>query len=143
MRQSSLPESAVPLLGWAFLGAIIATTVVGFVVASGIESTMEDKTATLLTGVLILVAFTNLITIRGVVLPSMAKREDVNLSTLATIGYAFAESPAIFGVVAAITAGEGWRVLPFAIIALIGWGLVRSYLSSLQQAATADEFPRL
>ncbi|MGE0058848.1 MAG: hypothetical protein AB7P33_03595 [Dehalococcoidia bacterium] len=143
MRQSPLPDSAVPLLGWAFLSAIAVTTAAGFVVANGIESTMEDNTATLLTGVLILVAFTNLITIRGVVLPSMAKRDDVNLSTIATVGYAFAESPAIFGVVAAVTAGEGWRVLPFAVIALVGWGLVRGYLANLQQVIAADEFPRL
>jgi hypothetical protein len=50
----------------------------------------------------------------------------------------FAETPAVFGVVAAVLSGQGWRVLPFAVVALISWGIVRIYLEGLSRASGED-----
>jgi hypothetical protein len=103
---------------------------------------LQGETAWLLTVVLIVVAIINVVAVRVVALPGMRKSGDVTLGTLATTGYMFVEASAVFGVVAAVLSGQGWRVLSFALVALISWGIVRTYLQSQSRTSTED-FPRL
>ena len=51
------------------------------------------------------------------------------------LAFAFAVSPAIYGLVAAILLGHGWLAAPFGAIALVALALLAPYLASEMQRA--------
>ena len=143
MRPSSFSDSAVPSLGWVSLAGILLTSAIGFIASGIVELAMEANQVTLYTGIMLLVGIVSVVSVRTIALPSMAKRDDLNLSTIAMTGYGYAEAAAILGAATAVFSGEGWRVLPFLVITLITWVLVRRYLDGLRPPATTEDFPRL
>jgi hypothetical protein len=130
------------VLTWAFLGAILVMTIVGFIVAGQIEPALEDDMRYLLGGILIFVGFSCFMLTRFVVLPGIATQPNVKVETIASIGYGFAESPAIYGLVFSIMTATSWVTLPFSGMALLWWLLMSNYLVSVK-TSQPDDFPRL
>jgi len=135
------PSNAVTVLKWAFLAAILIMTGVGFFLGPQLEPSLEDDMRYVLGGILLLVAVSSFLLTRYLVLPGMA-RQQAQPSAIASTAYAFAESPAIYGLVLAIMTTEGWIALPFGALALLCWLVMSNYVASLQAAAPVD-FPRL
>lgn len=143
MEQPDLPEAGTSILAIGFLGSIVVITILGFTLASSIEPFLDGSTAWLMFGIFLLVAVTHTFFLHGILLPAMAKQGPLLASRVATIGFALAESPAIYGLVVTVGSGAGWRILPFTAIALLNWALVRGKVASLQAATSDEVFPRL
>ena len=135
------PARVARILGKAFLAATIIQTAVGVVLGSILEPIVEGSMATLLVGILLVVGIANVAMSRGMLMPSMAKARGP-VSTLASTGYAFADAPAVYGLVSAIMTGEGLVAIPFGVVALVSWYLTKSFLSTVSEQKP-EEFPRL
>jgi F0F1-type ATP synthase membrane subunit c/vacuolar-type H+-ATPase subunit K len=138
-----IPASALHFLGVVFGASIVFLTVLAVVLSRVIEPSLESDSALLLNAVFLVVAIGQNIVARAVIIPGLLKQSDVPISTPAVLGYAFAESPVIYGLVLAIVSGDAWRVAPFTAIALISWAATRGFVSNLQAKQADAEFPRL
>jgi hypothetical protein len=123
-------------------------TVLGLVLGASLTSTLDGAMRAVLPIILFGVGTGSLLLVRFVVLPQIARRADVQPQALASVGYAFAESPAIYGLVAAVMTGAGWLALPFGALAVVGWLSVRAFIAAHRVAAvedfpSAEDFPRL
>lgn len=126
-----------------FLGGILAMTAAAFIVSPLLDASLEADLTVLLTVIFLGVACVNLFTTRFVLLPGLLKKGEAPLVSVAIIGYAFAEAPAVYGLVLALMTAEGWRAAPFGAIAFISWLVVHRYITTVQQQSAEDEFPRL
>ena len=139
---SSPAPNSIAVLKWAFLGAILIVTGVGFFLGPHLEPSLEDDMRYVFGGVLFTVGVSSLLLVRYVVLPAMASHSGAKPQAIGTTAYAFAEAPATYGLVLAIMTAEGWAALPFGALALVGWLTMSNYITSIQAAAPVD-FPRL
>lgn len=140
--RSVSPPNTEPLLRWVFLAAIIVLTVVGLILGEALTSSFKDTPTTVVPIVLFAVGTSSLLLVRLVLLPQMARNPDVLPQALAAMGYAFAEAPATYGVVAAIMTGRGWVALPFGALAFAGWLVVKAFIAG-HLAVAPEDFPRL
>jgi hypothetical protein len=131
----------VAVLKWAFLAAILIITGVGFFLGPQLEPSLEEDMRYAMGGILLLVAVSSFLLTRYLVLPGMA-RQQAQPSAIATTAYAFAETPAIYGLVLAIMTAEGWVALPFSALALLSWVAMSNYVAGVQ-AEEPEDFPRL
>jgi hypothetical protein len=131
-----------PVLRWIFFSAIFVMTAVGAIAGEAIDAAYEDTVRTVVPIVMLFVGVSGFLLARLIVLPQMARKADVLPQTLASAGYAFAEAPATYGVVAALIAGHGWVALPFGALALAFWSNVRSFIA-VRFSAANEGFPRL
>jgi hypothetical protein len=143
-QRPPLPNTEA-ILGWAFLGGIVIMTALAFVFAGIMpaEQRLDNDIAYLLAAVLFFAGITSMIFSRGVLLPKAAANSITPPGSAASLGYSFAESPAIFGFVLAIMTGKAWLALPFGGLALISWLIVKSYLNGLATSNRDLEFPRI
>jgi hypothetical protein len=146
VNQPDQPEARIPntepTLRWVFLVLIGLATIVGVITGEAFDISYEDTVRTIVPVLMFFVGISGFLLARLIVLPQMARKPDVLPQTLASAGYAFAEAPATYGVVAAIIAGHGWVALPFGALALIFWSNVRSFVAARFSTAN-EEFPRL
>ena len=144
MNQPAAPiPNTEPLLRWLFLSAIFVVTVAGVIAGETVDAPYEDTVRAVIPIVMFFVGITGFLFARLIVLPQMTRKADVLPQRLASAGYAFAEAPATYGLVAAIIAGHGWVALPFAALALVFWANVRSFIAAQQTSAPTEDFPRL
>ena len=142
MNASADPNQAIRILGLAFLGGILLQTAVGLILGSLLEEpVLERGPGRTVVAALLVVGAANILVSRFVVLPMQAK-SDAPLASMASLAYAFADAPAVYGLVAAILVAEGLVAIPFGLLALLGWFVVRQFLTRLS-APSADDFPKL
>jgi len=122
--QKWLPVAALIIILWL---TIIGLTV-GPVTNDNVGLDVDTGTRGLTIGILAVVGFVNLLTVRFLVLPRAATNPDAREEQIAVTGYSFATAPAIYGVVVSIVTGQGLLALPFGAIALYGLFVVWSYL---------------
>jgi hypothetical protein len=79
--------------------------------------------------VLFLVSLTNVGVARFILLPAVARRPDAAPDSVAFMGYAFAVTPSIYGLIAVILSGEGWMSLPFSLLSLLAVVDLRLYFA--------------
>jgi hypothetical protein len=141
-REAQPLPSTEPALRWAFLVAIVGVTVAGIILGEAITTEYDTSIRTFVPPVLFITGIGGILVMRFLLLPSAARKPEVLPQQLASMGYAIAEAPATYGLVAAIMRGEGWVAIPFGALALFGWLIARAFLASLR-AATLEDFPRL
>jgi hypothetical protein len=84
---------------------------------------------TILVCTFLVVGLINVLTVRYLTLPTaFRKAEPVTAQQAAMTGYASATAPAIFGSAAAVMTGQSLMILPFAVLTLIGFYAVWSFL---------------
>jgi hypothetical protein len=140
-RPATQQANIEPVLRWAFMGAILITTGIGFVLGSSLTPILEEDMSLLLLAAFLVIASGQIIVTRYVVLPGVIANPTPDKNP-AAIAYGFAEAPATYGLVLAIMAGEGWMALPLGGVALVGWQIMRSYLAA-REAAVPEDFPTL
>ncbi len=79
--------------------------------------------------VLFLVSLTNVAVARFLLLPAAARRQDATPDSLIIMGYTFAITPSIYGLVAVALSGEGWMSLPFSLLSLLAVIDLRLYFA--------------
>lgn len=79
--------------------------------------------------VLFLVSLTNVAVARFFLLPAAARRQDAAPDSLVIMGYTFAITPSIYGLVAVVLSGEGWMSLPFSLLSLVAVIDLRLYFA--------------
>ena len=139
---ATVSPDALQVLAWAFLGGIVVMTIVAVPIASAVVPVLDSETALLANVTFLLVAVSHLVIGRAVVLPSNAKG-GAPTSSIAVLGYALAESAVIYGLVLVVLSGDVWRIVPFTVIAVVGWLLTRSFVQQLGAESEAEEFPTL
>jgi hypothetical protein len=113
---------------------------VAFVVVLGLFAALQAPEATQNYGVtvsnpgwtvvvLFLVSLTNVGVARFLLLPAVARRPDAAPDSVAFMGYAFAITPSIYGLIAVILSGEGWMSLPFSLLSLVAVVDLRLYFA--------------
>ena len=85
--------------------------------------------------VLFLVGLTNVAVARFLLLPATARRQDATPDSLVIMGYTFAITPSIYGLVAVVLSGEGWMSLPFSLLSLVAVIDLRLYFARVDEPA--------
>ena len=122
--QKWLPAVALIIILWL----TIVGLAVGPVTNDNVGIDVDSGTSALIIGILAVVAFINLLTVRFLVLPRAVTNPDAREEQIAVMGYSFATAPAIYGVVVSIVTGQGLLALPFGAIALYALFVVWCYL---------------
>ena len=112
------------------LVAIIAFAVGPLIVvpALGLEGSLDRAQGAMLLATLAIVALANLFTARFLVLPGNVAHGEQTQESVMSLGYAFATTPAIFGMVASLFTGRALIALPFGAFALLFWFVIRQFL---------------
>jgi hypothetical protein len=121
------------------------TTGLAFVMAGLMadDPILESDMSYILVGILFYTGLSSMLVIRARLMPRMARNPAVRPHSLAVLGYTNADAAALSGLILAIMTGKGWLALPFGLLALISWLIVKSYLTGLAGAKNDLEFPRI
>jgi hypothetical protein len=142
-RSTQGPKNLEAILRWSFIASILVITAVGLVLGPSIGPFDESGIGDSFAAIAFLVALVTFVMMRAVILPSMASNPAMPLQNLAIVGYAFAESPAILGLVAALLSGRGWVALAFGLVALLAIASAAQYTMHVEQQRADLDFPRL
>lgn len=79
--------------------------------------------------VLFLVSLTNVAVTRFLMLPAIGRREAASLDSVIVMGYTFAVTPTIYGLISVVLSGEGSVSLPFSLLSLLAVVDLRLYFA--------------
>ena len=113
------------------LAFIFVVTGIGVVV--GVVSDSGGSSGYLIAMALVVAAIADILIIRWLVLPSQAAKPEVPRQILVRIGYAAADTGAVFAPAAAIISGSPWVALLLGAISLLSWVVIWSYLQDLPE----------
>ncbi len=125
-----MKQNSVAWLTPGSLIAIIALTVAPLIVVPvlGLEGSLDSAQGGMMLAALAVVALANLFTARFLVLPGNVAHGEQTQEGVMSVGYSFATTPAIFGVIASLFMGSTLIALPFGAFALLFWVVVRQFL---------------
>ena len=81
--------------------------------------------------VLFLVSLTNVAVTRFLMLPPIARRGAASLDSVIVMGYTFAVTPTIYGLIGVVLSGQGSVSLPFSLLSLLAVVDLRLYFTRL------------
>ncbi len=85
--------------------------------------------------VLFLVSLTNVAVTRFLMLPAIARRGMASLDSVIVMGYTFAVTPIIYGLIAVVLSGQGSVSLPFSLLSLLAVVDLRLYFAHIDEQA--------
>jgi hypothetical protein len=91
------------------------------------EAAVESRTGWIITGVLGFVGVTNLV-VSSAILHRNAENTGFTPENAAAIAYAFADSVAVFGLLAGVLTSWPFVSIPFGVVAIGGWANARNFL---------------
>jgi F0F1-type ATP synthase membrane subunit c/vacuolar-type H+-ATPase subunit K len=140
---SQSPQNVELMLRWVYTASILIITAIGAVLGPSVGPVDEGGFGDTFAIVAFIIALVVFFVMRAVMLPALAANPVMPLQNLAIVGYAFAETPAILGLVAAFLSGRGWIALPFGLISLLAIAAASQYMRVVERRRGGEDFPRL
>jgi hypothetical protein len=131
------------MLRWVYTASILIITAIGVALGPSVGPVDEGGFGDTFAIVAFVIALVVFVVMRAVMLPALAANPLMPLQNLAIVGYAFAETPAILGLVAAFLAGKGWIALPFGLISLLAVAAAVQYMRVVERRRGGEDFRRL
>ena len=131
MRNQPPDTQVEELMPRISIAVIVACTVIGVILAIVIDAGLPSFNKTLIAGSVLLVAISNLLAARLVVMPSLVREATVPRAHLITVGHSEAMANGAFAVGTAIFVNEWWLPLAFGALGLLAWLLVCDFVQTL------------
>ena len=136
-------DAAARRLQGIFIFSTVVLTTLGVVLGPRLGPVFEGTTGWVVSAALGLISVLGLVS-EGIVLKDQTKSADREaISRIATLGFAFAETTALYGLLIAIFTGEGLLAVPFGVFAMYKWLRSRNLVTRMVEAINNGEIPRL
>jgi hypothetical protein len=125
-----------PILPWLLVVCILLVLAMGQaslltlpkVAETGGGLPLSRDISTFLTLLMLLIGVSNVVTVRWLFLPEVARRKRGTPEQIGLVSLTFAVAPSIYGAVIVVFTGQGFLTLPFSALALAGIRVIYPYL---------------